>query len=271
MSNRILFFLSLLAREVVGQGRAASQEARRIGGVEMAAEPDNVLLAYLFGALDEPLVERCARWLTMSPRFRAFLAANKDKVRKKVRGIGESEGLRDLQLELDTAYHLLLNRRFDLEYEKYLAGKVRGPDFTVVVKDKGAFNVEVKRLRSAGEFHHWADAVCAKLDQMPPSIPNILLVGTELATRKSLDATQAMSRLRRLAEAHDDTVFTQRGVPTARAYLRESVRLSGVLHRRAWDDEAGGDVSLWLNAQARHPLASDAQKAFLLCLESSPA
>lgn len=232
----------------------------------MPAEPDSDLLTYLFGTLQEPLVERCARWLAASARFRGFVAANKDKVRKKVRGIGDSEGMRDLQLELDTAYHLLLDRRFDLEYEKYLAGKIRGPDFTVVVKDKGAFNVEVKRLRSAGEFRQWADAICDKLDQMPPSIPNILLVGTEPATRKSLDATQATARLRRLAEANDDNVFARRGMPTARAYLRESGRLSGVLHRRAWDDEAGGEVALWLNAQAKHPLASDEQKALLLCL-----
>ncbi|MBF6590663.1 MAG: hypothetical protein IVW57_09045 [Ktedonobacterales bacterium] len=232
----------------------------------MPPEPNSDLLTYLFGTLQEPLVERCARWLAASPRFRAFVAANQDKVRKKVRGISESEGLRDVQLELDTAYHLLLDRRFDLEYEKYLAGKLRGPDFTVAVKGKGAFNVEVKRLRSAGEFRQWADAICDKLDQMPPSIPNVLLMGTASATRKSLDATQAMTRLRRLAEANDDSVFTRRGLPTARAYLRESVRLSAVLHRRAWDDEAGGEVNLWLNAQAKHPLASDQQKALLLCL-----
>ncbi|GAC1455439.1 MAG: hypothetical protein PVSMB4_15930 [Ktedonobacterales bacterium] len=232
----------------------------------MPAEPDKNLLTFLFGTLQEPLVERCAHWLAASARFRAFVAANKDKVRKKVRGIGESEGMRDLQLELDTAYHLLLDRRFDLEYERYLAGKIRGPDFTVVVKDKGAFNVEVKRLRSAGEFRQWADAICDKLDQMPPSIPNLLVVGTASATRKSLDAAQAMTRLRRLAEANDDTVFTRRGVPTARAYLRESVRLSGVLHRRAWDDATGGAVTLWLNAQAKHPLASDEQRSLLLCL-----
>jgi hypothetical protein len=232
----------------------------------MPADPDSNLLTYLFGTLQEPLVERCARWFAASSRFRAFIAANKDKVRKKVHGIGDSEGMRDLQLELDTAYHLLLDRRFELEYEKYLAGKIRGPDFTVVVKDKGAFNVEVKRLRSAGEFRQWADAICDKLDQMPPSIPNILLVGTASATRKSLDAPQALARLRRLAEANDDNVFTQRGLPTARAYLRESVRLSGVLHCRAWDDEAGREVTLWLNAQAKHALASDEPKALLRCM-----
>lgn len=231
----------------------------------MSLARDNELLTYLFGVSDEPIVARCGTWLAASARFRAFLTANKDKARKKIRGIADSESMRDLQLEFDTAFHLLLDRRYSLEYEKYLAGKTRGPDFTVMVQDKGAFNIEVKRLRSAGEFRHWADAVCDKLDQMPPSIPNVLLVGTERAARKSLDATQAMARLRRLADAKDDGVFTTRGLPDARAFLRASARLSGVLHHSQWGDEADGQASLWLNTQAKHPLPASEHKALVLC------
>ncbi|HZC07368.1 MAG TPA: hypothetical protein VE338_17165 [Ktedonobacterales bacterium] len=232
----------------------------------MPTTRDNELLTYLFGASDEPVVAQCAAWLEASARFRAFLTANRDKARKKIRGAGDSESMRDLQLELDTAYHLLLDRRYTLEYERYMAGKTRGPDFTVIVKDKGAFNIEVKRLRSAGEFRHWADAICDKLDQMPPSIPNILLVGTEQPARKSIDAAQAMTRLRRLAEAGDTSVFTSRGLPDARAFLRESMRLSGVLHHSQWGDASGGQASLWLNAQAKHPLPVSEHKALLLGL-----
>ncbi|HEV7129659.1 MAG TPA: hypothetical protein VGN32_19655 [Ktedonobacterales bacterium] len=231
----------------------------------MSAARDDELLTSLFGASGEPLVARCGAWLAASARFRAFLIAHQDKVRKKIRGIADSESLRDLQLELDTAYHLLLDRRYTLEYEKYLAGKTRGPDFTVTVQDKSAFNVEVKRLRSAGEFRHWADAICDKLDQMPPSIPNVLLVGTERAARKSIDADQALARLRRLADARDESVFTSRGLSDARAFLRASARLSGVLQHRQWGDEAGGQASLWLNAQAKHPLPASEHKALVRC------
>lgn len=233
----------------------------------MSVAADNELLAYLFGASDEPIVARCGAWLAASARFRAFLVANKDKARKKIRGITDSESMRDLQLELDTAYHLLLDRRYSLEYEKYLAGKTRGPDFTVTIHDKGAFNVEVKRLRSAGEFRHWADAICDKLDQMPPSIPNVLLVGTEQPARKSIDAAQAMARLRRLADAKDEGVFTSRGLPDARAFLRASARLSGALQHSQWGDEPGGQASLWLNPQAKHPLPASEQQALVRCFE----
>ncbi len=232
----------------------------------MSAVRDDELLAYLFGASDEPIVAQCGVWLAASARFRAFLTANRDKVRKKIRGISDSESMRDLQLELDTAYHLLVSRRYSLEYEKYLAGKLRGPDFTVTAPDASAFNIEVKRLRSAGEFHQWADAVCDKLDQMPPGLPNILLVGTEQPARKSIDAAQAMTRLRRLADAGDERVFTSRGLPDARTFLRASVRLSGVLHHSDWGIESGRQASLWLNPQAKHPLPASDQKALLLCL-----
>lgn len=228
---------------------------------------DDELLAFLFGASAEPVVAQCGVWLAASPRFRDFLTANRDKVRKKARGVSTSESMRDLQLELDTAYHLLLDRRYLLEYEKYLSGKTRGPDFTVTVKDKAAFNIEVKRLRSAGEFAQWANAICDKLDQMPPGMPNILLVGTEQPARKSIDAAQAMTRLRRLAEAKDEKVFTSRGLPDARAYIRESMRLSGVLQHSQWGQATGGQATLWLNPQAKHPLPASEEKALLRCLK----
>lgn len=227
---------------------------------------DDELLAFVFGASAEPIVAQCSAWLAASARFRDFLAANRDKARKKARGVSTGESMRDLQLELDTAYHLLLDHRYLLEYEKYLSGKTRGPDFTVTVNDKASFNIEVKRLRSAGEFSQWANAVCDKLDQMPTGAPNILLVGTEQPARKSIGAAQAMARLRRLAEAKDEHVFTSRGLPDARAYIRESARLSGVLQHSQWGEATGGQATLWLNTQAKHPLPASEEKALLRCL-----
>jgi len=236
----------------------------------MCAMRDTELLTYLFGASEEPIVAQCGAWLASSSRFRAFLTANRDKARKKARGICDSESMRDLQLELDTAYHLLLDHRYLVEYETFLAGRTRGPDFTVTVKDKGAFNVEVKRLRSAGEFRQWANAICDKLDQLPPGMPNVVLVGVEGTARKSLDADQAMTRLRRLAEAGDNEVFISRGLPSARAFLQASARLSGVLQHSGWGGPASGrtgdQASLWRNPQATHPLPASEQKALVFCL-----
>jgi hypothetical protein len=74
-----------------------------------------------------------------------------------------------------------------------------------------------------------------------------------------------MTRLRRLADAGDDSVFTSRRLPDARAFLRASARLSGVLQHSQWGDESGGQATLWLNEQAKHPLAASEHKALLLC------
>src|SRR5262245_45016105 len=106
------------------------------------------LLAALFGdASAEPAV-CCLAWMLDEPRFASFLQRHREKIRKKARNAPGAEGLRDLLAELQSAHHLLRERRFDLAYETYAAAKTRGPDFTVTYKGHISFNVEVKRLRT---------------------------------------------------------------------------------------------------------------------------
>lgn len=212
------------------------------------------LVRYIFAGAAPALGERCAGWMASSPRYKAFVESHRDKIRKKVRGIGEAEGLRDLELELDTAYRLLQDRRLSVEYEKYLADKARGPDFTVSYTTRLTFNLEVKRLRMSGHFGKWADVVCGKLGQLRPSSINLLLIASDHAAGAGLEAAEAMARLRALAERKDEEFFTRRGLAGARDYLRQSLRLSGVLTRSAWDDEDATRTTLWTNAQARHPI-----------------
>src|SRR5207237_4742727 len=134
------------------------------------------------------LAVQFAHWVQASPRFRAFAEIYRDKIRKKVRGITEVEGYRDLQAELATAYFLVLERRFLVEYEKYGTGKQRGPDFSITYKTHIRFDVEVTRLRgaqagAAPEPSKLAHTLCVKLVQLPPRMINILVlaVGPELA------------------------------------------------------------------------------------------
>src|SRR5437764_481069 len=109
--------------------------------------PADDVLPYIFGNTRLPLAVQFAQWVQASPRFRAFAVTYRDKIRKKVRGITEAEGYRDLQAELAAAYFLALERRFLVEYEKYGVGKQRGPDFSVTYKTHIRFDVEVTRLR----------------------------------------------------------------------------------------------------------------------------
>jgi hypothetical protein len=230
--------------------------------------PASDLLPYIFTNTRLPLAVQFARWVEASPRFRTFAETYRDKIRKKVRGITEAEGYRDLQAELATAYFLVLERRFLVEYEKYGVGKQRGPDFSVTYKTHIRFDVEVTRLRggeggAAPEPGKLANTLCAKLEQLPPSMINILVLAADDASHGGEASTgsgqalasglqSATTLLQERAERKDDEFFTRRGFLNARDFLRHYNRLSAI--RLLTVDEP---PLLRLQPQARHPLPPD--------------
>ena len=221
---------------------------------------DSELLASVFGGETHALRVACATWISSSRPFRAFLEENTTKIRKKARLAGDAESLRDLQLEMDAAYRLLADRRVTLVYERYLAEKARGPDFTVTFKGHLVFNVEVRRLRGQATAAKLGEGICAKLRQMPPSAVNVLLVGVDADPGGDLDAVTPIKYLIQRAEARHDEFFTQRGFHDARDFLRAFQRLSGLLLRADWYDAPASSAALWLNPRARHPLPADVRK-----------
>src|SRR5215210_6349836 len=190
------------------------------------------LLPYIFTNTRLPLAVQFAHWVNSSPRFRQFAETYRDKIRRKVRGITEAEGYADLQAELATAYFLVLERRFMVEYEKYGVGKQRGPDFSVTYKTHVRFDVEVTRLRGlregqvgAGtETGKLATTLCVKLRQLPPSMINLLVLAAddtphtegEPSEVPGLDVASrllsAVMLLQERAEHKDDEFFTRRGL-----------------------------------------------------------
>ncbi|HEX9068512.1 MAG TPA: hypothetical protein VF807_07055, partial [Ktedonobacterales bacterium] len=192
---------------------------------------DSELLASIFDGETHPLREACAAWITSSRPFRAFLEENAPKVRKKARQAGDAESLRDLQLEMDAAFHLLVDRRVALAYERYLADRTRGPDFTATYKGHMVFNVEVRRLRAPIAAGKLGVVICEKLRQMPAGAINVLLVGVDSAAAGDLDVAATMKRLIQRAETKQDSAFIERGYRDARDFLRALQRLSGVLLR----------------------------------------
>ncbi|HET6314349.1 MAG TPA: hypothetical protein VFH60_10955, partial [Chloroflexia bacterium] len=91
-----------------------------------------------------------------------------------------------------------------MEYEKYGVGKQRGQDFSITYKTHTRFDVEVTRLRpgQAGEAGvapepgKLANTLCAKLEQLLPSMINVLVLAADDAhfsgDDSSLDAGQAL-------------------------------------------------------------------------------
>jgi hypothetical protein len=230
----------------------------------------NELLDALFSGAAHELHDCCARWCASSPHFATFLDRYRDKIRKKLRGVTDGEGLRDLRAELRTAACLLSERAFTLEYEKYAANKTRGPDFSLLFKTHIPFNVEVKRIRGQVQPGKWADVLCYKLGQLPPSISNALVVyGESLGQGAPFDVGAAMAQLRASAERKDEAFFTRRGLEGSREYLRQLPKLSVVVVLQAETGcESSAPLASWINPQARHPLAPDLGGALLRSLEA---
>lgn len=231
--------------------------------------PASDLLPYIFTNTRLPLAVQFATWVQASPRFRAFAETYRDKIRKKVRGITDAEGYRDLRAELATAYFLVLERRFVVEYEKYGVGKQRGPDFSITYKTHIRFDVEVTRLRggqagASPEPGKLVNTLCAKLEQLPPSMINILVLAADDAPYSGDDPStgsgqalanglrSAVTLLQERAERKDDEFFTRRGFLGARDFLKHYSRLSAI---RLITRDA--PPVLRLQPQARHSLPPD--------------
>jgi hypothetical protein len=226
----------------------------------------NELVSYVFSGSAYSFAGPFARWLEASPPFRAFAETHRDKIRKKVRNIRDEDTQRDLVAELAVARWLAGERRFAVAYEVYIAGKQRGPDFSVTFRTRIPFNIEVTRLRTgssgrAGEEAvprtKIANTICAKLVQLPPSVINVLVLVADGPVFGADDLAGAPGVLAERALRKDDAFFQRRGLLGTRDFHHHYQRLSAVLLRRLTETGALEPVALWVNPQARHPLPAD--------------
>jgi hypothetical protein len=226
------------------------------------------LLAFLFDEQSHPLASSVAEWLASSRRFAAFVNAYRTKIRKKIRTAREPESLRDLQLELETAYLLLRERSLSLAYEPEHPRHGRSPDFAVTFTTSLVFMVEVTRFRAAGpgispaaqgQAHvsppgdRFSDMLCSKLGQLLPGRSNLLLVGVEAPHQAHPDLHAAMLRLQQRAEGNDPGVVERHGFRDRPGFFRHFQRLSALLVRGI-PLQTGEPVVIWGNPQAKHPL-----------------
>lgn len=208
-------------------------------------------------------------WLAASTRFRAFAEGHRDKIRKKLRTAADAEALRDVRAELRVAQLLLSDPRFELAFEAYGSGR-GGPDFTVTYRGTASFNLEVTRLRRAPSTTALAygGPLLAKLRQLPPSVPNVVLVAIEGNTASAFDVGAATGALRARADGKDETFFKRRGFEGTREFYERYLRLGAVI---VWCEEAAGDAraALWTNRSARIALPERAARACLRSLRTA--
>ena len=221
------------------------------------------LHTYLFSGEPHPLAPQTLSWLRTSRRFTAFVDEAKSKIRKKLRAVKDPESAADLQLELETAYLLLQERNFSLEYEPQLQEQPRQPDFAVSFTTSSTFMLEVTRLRLQTETlkpERLADTVCGKLGQLLPGRSNVLLIGSPTPVTQP-DLHTAMTGLQGRAERGDISLkrFRDRGEFFS-CYRRLSEILICTLPRKP-DSQINTPPVTWVNPQAKHPLPSKVRTA----------
>lgn len=219
------------------------------------------LLTFLFESPTHPLYTQVATHLRTSRAYLQFVETYRDKIRKKLRILKEGESALNLGAELATAYALLQEPRFTLEYEKHT--KQRGPDFTVTYRTHTLFNLEVTRIRSteAGPpavpdspaLDKFMKVICEKVGQMPSGVMNVLLIVLETPEMTFADLGQATVRLKQLADQKTEAYFNHRGFEDAADFLRQYRNLSAILLHRPNESP---DL-LWQNSIARHPLLKE--------------
>ena len=214
----------------------------------------------------DPMADELAGWLVGSPRFRAFAEAHREKIRKKLRGAADPEARRDVRAELRAAHLLLADRRIELSFEAYGSGRP-GPDFTVAFRGERSFNLEVTRIRRAPDETGTGGQLLAKLRQLPPSVPNAVLVAIEGDSAEAFDVAAVTRSLRARADRKDEAFFERRGFDGTRGFYERFLRLGAVI---AWCEGAAGEAraALWSNRSARIALPDRAARSCLLCLRT---
>ncbi|MGH2356949.1 MAG: hypothetical protein ACRDGJ_02920 [Candidatus Limnocylindria bacterium] len=201
--------------------------------------------------------------MASSRRFRGFVETYHDKIRKKLRGAADGEARRDVRAELQVAHLLLADRRIELAFEAYGSGK-GGPDFSVTLGQQ-RFNLEVTRLRGAPSPAAFGGTLLPKLLQLPPSVPNVVVVTIAAAKADARDVDSAVRSLRAQADRKDEAFFTARGFLGTRGFYDRFLRLGAVL---AWSEGAVGHAraAAWTNPSARIALPEKALRACVACL-----
>jgi len=211
---------------------------------------------------EEDLDRQLGDWLSTSKRFLAFSESHATKIRKKLRTAAEPGPRGDVLAELETAFLLLGDRRFDLEFEAYGSGR-KGPDFTVTFRAIHRFNLEVTRPRGGSGEGATAGPLLGKLRQLPVDAPNAILLAGGLAS--SAGEVESMMRALKLrADRGDDEFFGARGL-SASEFQNMHRRMALLMVGRS----EGDGVHVWRNPEARRPLPDGADNACVAALSEA--
>jgi hypothetical protein len=230
------------------------------------------LVRYVAAGCRPGLQSELGSWLENSARFRTFITANQDKVRKKL-GTSDEESRLDVRSELLVAYLILTDRRFEVSFEAYGARRL-GPDLTVTYRTNQRFNLEVTRLRATADSGsgviRLANIIVGKLRQLPGDVPNALVITTRGLPLSQDSVAEAVRLLKLHSDSKDDSFFARRGFRNARDFYVQYLHLSGIF---VLDEATPPPRAIFSpNREARHPVLKEAVAGLATLLSGqSPA
>jgi hypothetical protein len=224
--------------------------------------PNPELLAYLSDN-SSPLEADLRIWLE-SKRWEAFATAHRDKIRKKLRETRDPAALGDLRAELETAYLLLGEPRLSVAYEPLGRSRGPAPDYAVSYTTSLTAMLEVTRLR---DLERLGDVVAAKLRQLVPDHPNVLLVWLAEEPSVEPELPAAMRRLKLRVEGGDQLLLDRARFATRADFVSQLGQLSELIVRPP--ATGGAALKQWSNPAARRPLPARVRLAILRALEAT--
>jgi hypothetical protein len=237
---------------------------RSVRAVGERADVGALVEALLRERAGNPVGRDLEAWLHASPRFRAFVDRHRDKIRRKLRAAVGRDALLDVRAELAVVERLLADRRIDVAYEPHGSGR-RGPDFAVTFRTRVTLDLEVTRPRVRPDGVDVRRAIAAKLRQLPPSVPNLVLVDVGAAPARAIDVGAEMRALRQSVDGRDQLVLARLDAAGPRAFYERFLRLGGVV---VWS-EVLTDAILWVNPSARIALPAAAGSALVAALAAA--
>ncbi len=261
----------------------------------------DALLVSLFDGQPHVLASLLADWLASSRRFAAFVSANETKIRKKLRSTRGLEALRDLQLELETAYLLLRERSLSLVYEPQLGraisrasdrrasamsvagatdtqrasaipvrrrtGTGRHPDFAVSYTTSLVFMVEVTRVRG-GRASAAPDANASGVyDRVCSKLRQLAQHSCNVLVvgmqAEPPDASELRSAMLRFQQRAEanDPAIVQRPGFRDRSEFFQYYYRLSGILMRRAPLQSGDPIVLWDNPQGKYPLPSRVRTA----------
>jgi len=130
---------------------------------------EHEIIEYIFQKKYKSLSNKVYNWLRINQRFMSFISEYRDKIRRVIREQNNIYQIEDRIIELEVAHLLLLNTRFDIEYEKDKKNG-KSQDLFVTFENIHKFFIEIKHVRM-NEYEILFDKFIEEISSEIKSLP----------------------------------------------------------------------------------------------------